>query len=394
MQHSRSLMRSNHSVTIVNNKAFIFGGSTADEKVATNDMHVINLAPSSNHEPDYQLIPAIPSSSSEGEPVPGPRTKHAACAFETKVAVYGGCNESSQLINEESCIWIFNPEDKTWSALKDHQETERPKPGSREGAKLFAHEKSILLYGGTTTDGRVSSDLWRFDTESRKWHALPNPPSLASPTNAALKDSHLYLISSSDPMSSQLHILALKPANGKDHQGDEEGLKWATLTFPTNPIAPGPRARHGGALLPVTTGYGRNYLVYLLGARDTSSSPTSPEAKDKEADLTQWSDTWVLQLPSSSLEPKPALSLGEAIKPAHIKDVIRSGVGADSGTWSWAEVEVKIPTELEAHEGKLHPGPRAFFGADVSGNGASVVFWGGEDADGHCVGDGWVVRLE
>ncbi|KAF1961872.1 galactose oxidase, partial [Byssothecium circinans] len=385
----RSLTRSSHSVTIVNDKAYIFGGSTADGEVATNDIHVVNLAlPDKQHEPDYQLIPAIPSS--EGAGVPGSRTKHSACAFDFQVAVYGGSNESGYLVNENSRIWLFNPENKSWSALQQ-EGSSGPTPGSREGAKTFAYGKSILLYGGTTSDGRVSSDLWRFDTETKSWHALPNPPSLAAPTNAALADDHLYLIASSDPVSSELNMLPLKPSNSKEQDGEPD-LKWTTLTFPTNPLAPGPQARHNGALLPITTGYGRNYLVYLLGARVTTS-PDPPSASEKDANPTQWSDTWVLQLPSSSLQPKPALSLGDALKPAHIKDVIRSGVGADSGKWSWAEVEVNVPSELGANEGKLHPGPRALFGADVQGDGRSVVFWGGVDAEGNAVGDGWVLRL-
>ncbi|KAF2634779.1 galactose oxidase [Massarina eburnea CBS 473.64] len=382
----RSLTRSSHSLTVLNNKAYIFGGSTPDSKVATSDVHVINLAPGKEHEPDYQMIPAIPSS--ENGSVPGPRTKHAACVFESQVAVYGGTNELGRPIDEDSCIWLFNPKDKTWNALKSDKGAGGATPGSREGARIFALEKTILLYGGTTSEGRVSSDLWRFSAESKEWHALPNPPSLASPTNAALANDHLYLVSSSDPMSSQLHMLPLKASTGKG-SGDA-GLEWGSLTFPTNPLVPGPRARHDGALLPITTGYGRNYLVYLLGARDT----TSPEHADKDADPTQWSDTWALQLPSSSLEPKPALSLGKAIKPAHVKDVIRSGVGADSGKWTWAEVEVTIPSDLGAEEGKLHPGPRALFGADVGADERSVVFWGGADAEGNAVGDGWVVRLE
>jgi hypothetical protein len=50
--------------------------------------------------------------------------------------------------------------------------------------------------------------------------------------------------------------------------------------------------------------------------------------------------------------------------------------------------------KLEEDAGKLHPGPRAFFGADVMENGHSVVFWGGVDAKGERVGDGWVVKFE
>lgn len=393
----RSLARSHHSVTVINDKAYIFGGQTPDGEVATNDIHVINLAPGTSGDPDYQLIPPIADSPMSSS-VAKARYKHAARAFNGRVAIFGGVDSSGQPPDDDGSIRLFNPETKQWETPTSTPSTGDDHPAPRIGAKLFAHETSLLLYGGDSLDGTTCSELWKYDASSSTskpgWSRLPTPPFAAPASNAAFYDSHLYLISSADPMSSQLHILPLSSKFSEQDQDQEaaestEEPKWTTLTFPTNPIVPGPRARHAGALLPITTGYGRNYLVYLLGARDTSTtSPSSPETP------TQWSDTWTLQLPSSNLSPRAKLNVKDAIKPAKIKDAIRAGVGAESGTWSWAEVQVSVPDELGAGEGKLHPGPRAWFGADGLGDGRSVLFWGGEDAGGKRVGDGWVVRLE
>ncbi|PVI05611.1 hypothetical protein DM02DRAFT_584192 [Periconia macrospinosa] len=436
----RSLTRSHHSVTVIDNKAHIFGGTTSSGEIASNDIHIINLRSEKeknyHHEPEYQLIPALSSNPSGGSDVPAARTQHAACAFNSHVAIYGGADASGSPLEENSSIWLYDPTNKTWSQLSSS--TSETVPGPRAGARLFASSssssttvedaKALFLYGGTTQEGRVSSDLWSFDVPTSTWHALPNPPVLASPTNAALVDGHLYLISSDDAISSSLHILpvsaASSPADGtNDTLKDDTDLpKWTTLTFPTNPLAPGPRARRDGALVPITTGYGRNYLVYLLGARETPPPPTgttpssSSSAKRHEDQTpTQWSDTWTLQLPSSSLIQNPfptsssssshetgttaaaATALTTTIKPAHIKDTLRTSVGASSGTWSWAEVELVVPSdpEEEVKEGKLHPGPRSSFGADVlSLERNKVVFWGGVDAKGEVVGDGWVVGFE
>jgi hypothetical protein len=49
---------------------------------------------------------------------------------------------------------------------------------------------------------------------------------------------------------------------------------------------------------------------------------------------------------------------------------------------------------LEEMDGKLHPGPRAFFGADVMHDEKSIALWGGVNAKGERTGDGWVIRLE
>ena len=193
------------------------------------------------------------------------------------------------------------------------------------------------------------------------------------------------VISGSDPLSCELHHATLHSTT--------QSITWETITFPTNPLTPGPRARHSGGFLPITTGYGRNYLIYFLGARDVSAhSVILPE--DDTHNVPQWSDMWTLQVISSDLAAKPKLKINEAVKPAKIKDSIRSAIGADPGTHSWAEVEMKLPGDLNISDGKLHPGPRAFFGCDTMEDESSFVLWGGENAKGEQVGDGWIVRFE
>jgi hypothetical protein len=385
----RSLARSNHTVTVIGNKAYIFGGQTATGTLASDDVHVVTLEYSGKPEMDYSMVPAL--STFEGKQTPPARMNHAACAFHGSIAIYGGSDEKDGLINENSSMWLFSPERKSWDLLESSKgdvDTGDIGPGPRRNAQLFAHDKHVLLFGGVDGSGDNASDLWQFDIAAKYWTQLPTAPVATS--NAALANGQLWLISGSDPVSSQLHHISILASS--------EDRKWESFTFPTNPLAPGPRARRGGALIPVTTGWGRNYLIYLLGARNDSSADTSTtKAEDsKHADeITQFSDTWVLQIPSSDLEAKPSMTLKNAINPAKIKDAIRSALGADTGHLSWAEAVVQVPSEkqLEEEGGKLHPGPRAFFGADMMEKGDSVVFWGGVDAKGERVGDGWVAKF-
>jgi hypothetical protein len=366
----------------VDNKAYIFGGNVEESgrntQVATNDMHIVTLSSSGEPESDYHLIPALPSK--EGGDVPGPRSKHAACAINGCVAVYGGL-DGSNVLDEAGSIWLFDPKDSSWKELRA-KNAQDAGPDSRFGAKIFAHDNSLIVYGGNQTPHTESSEVWQFDIETQTWTRLPEAP--VSTSSAAFTNGCVYLISSSDTISSKLHYLDLNPLKAlKD-------IDWQTIDFPTNPMAPGPRPREDGGLLPITTGYGRNFLVYFLGARE------KPSEHDESEGVTQWSDMWTLQLPSSDLSAKPKLSISEAIKPAKIKDAIRSILpGTESGVYTWAEVEVQVPNpdQLNA-EGKLHPGPRSSFGCDVMADGRSVVLWGGQDAKGERVGDGWIVRLE
>lgn len=380
----RSLARSGHTVTVIGNKAYIFGGDTTAGTPASTDIHVVTLEHSGEPEMDYSLIPAL--SILGGGKTPAARSKHAACAFHGNITFYGGCDQRGGLIDEKSSVWLFSPERKAWDILAPT--SAGTAPGPRQNAQLFSNETHLILYGGIDGSGDHASDLWQFNVASRLWSQLPTAPVAA--LNAAFMSDHLWLISGSDPLSSQIHHL--------DITSSQNELSWQSHTFPTNPFAPGPRSRRDGALLPISTGWGRNYLVYLLGARnsDSDASIMKPEYPEHSKDISQYSDTWVLQIPSSDLEAKPALSIKEAIKPAKIKDAIRSALGAETGQLTWSEAVVQVPAEKELEElgGKMHPGPRAFFGADVMERGNSVVFWGGVDAKGERVGDGWVAKFE
>lgn len=391
------MARSNHTVTVIGNKAYIFGGDTAGNVLASNDVHAVTLEKSGKPEMDYSMIPAL--SDSKNKKTPLARSNHAACAFHGNVAVYGGSDSNGELIDEKSSVWLFSPERKTWDIVESSQSNDiTTGPGPRRNAYLFAHAQYLILFGGIDSSGAHASDLWQFDVAARSWTQLPTAP--AATSNAALANGQLWLVSGTDALSSQLHHMSLSSST--------EEKKWISSTFPTNPLAPGPRARHNGALLPVTTGWGRNYLVHVLGARDSSSasdsasdvpSTTDPEDASHSRDITQYSDTWALQLPSSDVDPKPAATLKQAVHPAKLKDAVRSVFGAETGHLSWAEAVVQVPGDQQLDEqlegtGKLHPGPRAFFGADVVEAGHSVVFWGGLDAKGERVGDGWIAQFE
>ncbi|KAK7991580.1 galactose oxidase [Apiospora saccharicola] len=381
-----SLVRSHHSLTVVGSRAFIFGGRTSsDNKLADNEIHSLALPTKDQaYEADYRLIPALPITESDG--VPAARSDHSACAANGRVAIFSGVDEAGLLI-QDGTIWLFDVERSAWHALRAESST-IPPPARKEG-KLFSSGNDFILYGGKDEAGTPFEDVWRFDYETKTWIRLPNAPAVTS--NAAFADHTLYLIAGNDDLSSSLHFL-----DTSRHLVNDNGsppAAWESVVFPTNPLAPGPRPRENGGLLHVSTGYGRNYLLYFFGERSTSitSSPTSEETSTSSKP-THWSDMWTLQLPSSDVANK-STTLSEAVKPAKIKDAIRAAFGA-SGKHTWAEVMLTPPGDVSGHSGKLHPGPRGFFGYDVMEKSSSVVIWGGVDAKGETEGDGWIIQLE
>jgi hypothetical protein len=103
---------------------------------------------------------------------------------------------------------------------------------------------------------------------------------------------------------------------------------------------------------------------------------------DDESGTKQYhSDIWTLQIPSHGRSA------------AAVKDKIREKLpGMETGEFRWAEAEI-VPTEQMTDEGKVHPGPRASFGADACLGGQGVVLWGGVNAKGEQESDGWLLRL-
>lgn len=366
-----SLNRSHHSLTIVGDKAYIFGGRTSQGKLANNNIHSITLS-ASNTTPEYRVLPAI--AAEKDGPVPAPRSEHSACALTNCLALYGGHNEAGNVIDEGARIWLYDVEKLSWATLEPASHLERTPP-PRSGGYAFAHDGNLIILGGKGLNGAALTDVWHFNCFTKTWNQLPHIPAII--TSAAVSGDTLYVISSSDALSSEVHYLDIKLYA-------ETPPSWETIPFPTNPLAPGPRPRASGGLVPITTGFGRNYLLYFFGDRLGAA---------EKGGLPQWSDLWTFQLPSGNQEVKAATSITEAIKPAKIKDQLREKLGADSGRSSWAEVEAQPPVDLQAHGGKVHPGPRGSFGCDVAADGRSVVLWGGSDAKEEPQGDGWIIRL-
>jgi hypothetical protein len=369
----------------VKEKAYIFGGETAAGKFASNEVHVINLDADDKTSPAYSVIPAVPHV--EGGKVPVARTRHAACAFNICVAVFGGTDENDKVI-EENFIWLFNAGKSAWEILDGSKSGSAPQP--RRDAHLYNHKNNLVLYGGVDAKGQVLTDVWYYSYVENIWTALPEAP--ISTSNAVVSDGVLYLLSGSEDISGDLHSLPITPASAEEQV-------WSHREFPANPLTPGPKARAGAELIPISTGYGRQYLLYMFGKR--AAPPSSdfgkegahqPQGEAQNNDLEFHSDMWTYQLPSSNLEARA--NIYEALKPAKIKDAIRGALGMDDGKHSWAEVEVVPTANLDVTEGKLHPGPRASFAADVMKDGVTVVLWGGVNPKDEREGDGWMIKLE
>lgn len=370
------LARAHHTVTAVagGTKACIFGGEQTDGQLCAIDVHVISLpCDHSDTGPAYQCFPAFPLNDPDigHDYLPAPRARHAAAARGKFLVVHGGHGAGShEPLDEDACLWLWDSEHLSWARVRGETQLGRAL-APRFGHHLFvdAAQDFVLLHGGRTGAGAApSSETWMHNFDTLAWTELPKAP--AAPLDAAYVDNTLYAVGRGESqMNGVVHYLRV--GKSETERMRPGSLVWQTVDFPANPLAPGPKPRVGGALVPVDLGMGRKFLLLFFGRA---------VGKDEE-EAAYYPDVWALQLPT------------HGVSAASAKDAIRDKVpGLESGEFSWAEVEI-VPTEQTEPEGKAHPGPRACFGADACLDGKAVILWGGLDGKSEKQADGWLLKV-
>ncbi|CAI6340066.1 unnamed protein product [Periconia digitata] len=414
------LPRAHHTVSVVKGRAYVFGGEVAPNELADNDMSVIILPSSGVLDADYTTIKA--RAENPDGPVPAPRKGHTSAVIGDSIYVYGGEGVES----ENGRVWVYHTIRNKWSFLDPSPETNSPVhrtghatvssefPGPQD---ITFQEKApqqptdpadavpepanadtwgtIFVIGGKNPHtGDLLKDALAFDVKTRTWSNIPTPSgSSLLGTSLGIVGNRLYSFGGKSALKETSDIEALDVSSLWTHAEDgtvplTSGWAWEHLggpstsaqeasTKPSPSNAATPSSRYNAGLTGVTTGQGRDYLLLVGGASPAPSSNT-----------TLLDDIWVYQIASEK---------GSA---AAAKDSIRSGLKRDTHEGHWAEVGYRY-VDATGEEENLGEhvkgvGPRSGFalarGTEVDG--ASVVVWGGADADGRVLGDGWLVTVE
>ncbi|KAF2236736.1 hypothetical protein EV356DRAFT_530644 [Viridothelium virens] len=437
--------RTSHSIVVIKNRAYIFGGESAPGTRATNDVQLVELPTSDVGESaDQKTVEARPAE--EDGRVPEERIDHAAVAIDDCFYMLGGRTSSSSTepLEEDGRVWMFSTKTSMWSCLQPIAQSPKPPPRynfaiaasvqpeistmptDHDTAPQFppdpanvvpepldpSHRGTIVVSCGNSVGGTLLNDCWAFDIRSRTWSPLPPPqddPALACYSSSlALDDNELKLYSCFGRTNSGdlLHMRTLDleakssppPASTQDNAASTftpcsilsaASSDWQDATSKSPSTSPTPRS--AASLIPVTTGQGRTYLL-ALGGHSTSASPSAASPLNAsstqfaELELVPHGDAFAYQLPS------------ESATAAGAKDVARKALRSDSAEGKWAEVkyldgEVKMVQEGQAGRGF---GKRMRFAAAKASevDGGSVVVWGGVDEKGQVCGDGWIVSVK
>ena len=399
------LPRASHSLSVVRGRAYLFGGQGPSRELADSTMHVLTL-PSGSASADYRTVPAAKPD------YPPPRLGHAAAVVGHHIYVFGGrAGSDGQPLDEKGRVWVFDTVGNAWSHLDPAAgspvpaaraahacaASEHPAPtaapampdtpasaDAAAAAQRFDGYGTLFVHGGRAAAGRLA-DAWSFDVAARFWAKLPDAPGAPREGAAlAVAGDRLYRYGGADgtgALGGGIDYLALQKATFDDKGGKGElALALRSGNWETVAIAAGsaddPGARAAAGLHPVTTGQGRRYLVLALGERAPATGSEEERAVRRLA-----GDVWAYQL-------RP-----EGMSGASFKDVARMVVGAPLGEGRWAPVGIP---EASMGEGNVEgPGARAGFASSVASDLApGVVVWGGVDAAGERLGDGWMLTFD
>ncbi|KAF2094340.1 kelch repeat protein [Rhizodiscina lignyota] len=248
---SARLQRSSHTVSVIANNAWIFGGELHPRQPVDNQFDVVELSKASAA---VQTIPA------QGE-APTPRVGSASTVLGDAIYFFSGRGGMAMApIEENGQLWSYKPSTSQWS-LVSPADVAAPYPAARSYHAMTNNGNStIYVHAGCPESGRLS-DLWSFDVNTRTWKSLadaPNPP--RGGTSIAYCAGKLYRMNGFD---------------GKQEQGgnldvyDPSQDSWSVVPYPADGKN-GPEARSVSALLPLQLD-GKPFLVTLFGERDPSS---------------------------------------------------------------------------------------------------------------------------
>jgi hypothetical protein len=438
-----TLCRSGHSLNIIKNRAYVFGGDSKDGDT-NSDVHVLTLPSDLSQDElnlDYRCLPSEPAPtrplaaySDEPAPqsqpdfpneVPAPRSEHATTVVGTNIYMFGGrspglaANASTPIspLKEDGIIHAYSTMTSKWTTL-------RPRillcaqgvPSARVNASLTSsphptaspadleldpehNSGTLFLHSGYSADSKTASrEVWMFDISSRvwsQWADVPPPSTEETAGEGRLLCFESRLWRSGDGFGI-IHYFDIVRDKADDAWGDsttELGVSpktgsWEKLSFsaaqspanevqqkiqdintlhPTDKADSLPIPRSAAGFLAVTTGAGREYLLYFLGSDAPESSVN---------------DIWCFQIAS------------EAKSMAKAKDKIREVVGKSSGENQWSKCVV---VEATMNEGELERPDGIFsFAADVwtDFGGGKVVIWGGMTPAGSKQNGGWIMNVE
>ncbi|PSN72631.1 galactose oxidase [Corynespora cassiicola Philippines] len=247
---SERLRRSSQVLSVIDQKAYIFGGEILPRQPVDSQLDVISVgAGAANHE-----------TKSLNE-APSPRVGSASAVVNGKLVLFSGRGGTDMApVEEKGAVWAWDPAQSAWSLVRP-ADASKPYPPARSYHTATSDgETSYFIHAGCPEKGRLS-DLWKFDLSSKTWsQAADAPGPQRGGTSIAYSGGKLYRMNGFDGQTE---------VGGSIDVYDISSNTWSSETFQADGNS-GPEPRSVCTLLPLRV-RNKDKLMTLFGERDPSS---------------------------------------------------------------------------------------------------------------------------
>ncbi|EKJ76590.1 hypothetical protein FPSE_03256 [Fusarium pseudograminearum CS3096] len=261
------ISRSSQAVSVIGDRAFVFGGELIARQPVDNRVDVVNLA---NTNDDSSETLATPSKA------PSPRVGSPSTAIGADMYLFSGRGGlEMKPIEEKGAVWCYKATENEWVAITP-TDNNAPFPSGRSYHCITSDGvDKLYLHSGCPEQGRLG-DLWVFDVIKRSWTELPAAPDPSrGGSSIAFLNGRLYRMNGFDGNVEQGGALDIY---------DIEARSWSTISYTPDGIQ-GPEARSVSTLVPLSI-QNNSYLLTMFGERDPSSLGHAGAGK-------MLSDVWV-----------------------------------------------------------------------------------------------------
>lgn len=286
------LPRSSHSVNVVKDKAYLFGGELRPREPVDSVVHVFQLptgkpdnviSDNSGSNTDIKETQVKSQSIEAGNDGPPLRVGHTSARINDDIYIFGGRGgKDMAALSENGRLWQFSTSTLNWKAIDpvhDSSSSSFPEARSYHASAAAPDLGKIFIHAGCPASGR-QNDLWAFDITQKKWTELqraPDPPRGGPGLTYALGKLWRYGgFDGKNELGGQLDYLDVK--EGTDSN-------WQSINFEEGKC-PGARSVTG---LQVVHVQDEPYLVAYLGERDASNLGHAGAG-------VFWGDIWTLAL--------------------------------------------------------------------------------------------------
>lgn len=128
------IARSSHTVNIVKNKLFIFGGENEPRVPIDNNLLIFDMV-SNNWSVHAEA----------SQDVPTPRLGQSSCALGNKLYIFGGRESESMGESSLNDLYSFDVDHNKWSKINPENET---RPDKRSFQSMCALDNKLYVFGG------------------------------------------------------------------------------------------------------------------------------------------------------------------------------------------------------------------------------------------------------